>query len=500
MMQKIHLLGAISCIATVLFISACHDSDREKKPTITEQNTKFLYTSTNSSIISEGNKVIGFKIEEDGSLTEFSHFPTGGIGDADDGDFDAQGAMRVIEDKLLVVNAGESTAEIDDSVLAGNGSISVFQIDPESGNLTRIDQRPDIEGVHNMDSFGIRPVTLDSLTIDGTTWVVVGNQTDIEHCLRPAEVNPTLETCKGHTEETIGEYFERVANKQAFRNIYLFKFNNGLLTPVKKLADYDARVSGPAQVAFSHDGSKLAVTTLGIGHISQISNASLQTPGHTYIYDVHANGDNFNINNARWFGNMNISVSVGFSWSSNDDYIYVSNAILAKGYSDYSLMSLEVANTETVFTSDDNSTPSGGAGISITLDSQANDRPAACWTWLMPNDDYLFGVAFRTNRVPSYQVNGALLSRIQEVKRKDINVHDSKDIYVSGNGKTVYVLGGLQTHTVSIFDLDNGFLTEKVGSPLDVKTSINPDTGENRPNTEHFYLGIAGYPNYYTGF
>ncbi|RYV03075.1 hypothetical protein SOPP22_06280 [Shewanella sp. OPT22] len=499
-MQKVRCIGLISCIAATAFIAACHDSDKDKKNVISEKNTKFLYTSTNSSIASEGNKVIGFKIAEDGSLTEFDHFPTGGIGDADDGDFDAQGAMRVIGDKLLVINAGESTPELDDRVIAGNGSISVFQIDDITGDLARIDQRPDVAGVHNMDSFGLRPVTLDSLTVDGTTWVVVGNQTDTEHCITPAEVNPTLETCLGHGTENLGEYFQRVASKQAYRNIYLFKFEGGVLTPVKKLADYDARVSGPAQVSFSHDGTKLAVTTIGIGHISQVSNKNLQSPARTYVYDVTANSDNFSIDNARWFGNQSIAVSVGFSWSSDDEYIYVSNAILAEGFTNYSLMSLDVSNTDTVFTSDDNSTPSGDGGISITLNSQADDRPAACWTWLTPKDEYLFGVAFRTNLVPSYQVEGAMLSRIQEVKRRNIDVHDSKDIYVSGNGKTLYVLGGLQTHTVSIFDLESGFLTEKVGSPLQVKASINPDTNENRPNTEHFYLGIAGYPNYYTGF
>ncbi len=490
--------GLMSCIIVATTMTACHDNDGSKKPSLIETNTQYLYTSTNSSIVSEGNGVIGFKINDDGSLTEFSLFPTGGIGDADDGDFDAQGAMRVIDDKLLVVNAGESTEEIDDRVIEGNGSISVFQIDPQTGNLERIDQRPDVDGIHNMDSFGIRPATLDSVTIDGTTWVVVGNQTDTEHCITPAQINPTLETCLGHGTENLGEYFDRVATKQAFRNIYLFKLSAGVLTPIRKLADYDARVSGPAQVAFSHDGTKLAVTTIGIGHISQVSNANLQTPARTYIYDVTANADEFSLNNSRWFGNQNISVSVGFSWANDDDFIYVSNAILAEGYTNYSLMSLEVGDTDSVFTSDDNSTPSGNGGI--TINPNADDRPAACWTWITPKDDHLFSVAFRTNLVPSYQVDGATLSQIQEVKRNNITVHDSKDIYVSGNGKTVYVLGGLETHTVSIFDLQDGFLTEKLDSPLRVSASINPETNENRPNTEHFYLGIAGYPNYYTGF
>ena len=487
-MQKVRSLGLISSIAIALSISACHDND---------ENTQYLYTSTNSSISSEGNHVIGFKILESGSLQEFGTFPTGGIGDADDGDFDTQGAMRVIDDKLLVVNAGESTVSLDDRVIEGNGSISVFQIDSGTGNIARIDQRPDVEGTHNMDSFGFRPVTIDSVTVNGTTWVVVGNQTDTEHCITPAQVTPTLDNCLGHATETLGEYFSRVASKQAFRNIYLFKFSDGVLTPVKKLDDYNARISGPAQVAFSHGGTKLAVTTTGIGHINQVANVNLQTPGHVYLYDVDAGSDDFSLSNKRWFSNPNISVSVGFSWSKNDDYVYVSNAILTEDYLDHNLMSLEVANTTSVFTSDDNSIPSAGGGI--TINQTDDDRPAACWTWLTPNDEYLFGVAFRTNLVPSYQVDGAVLSKIQEVERNDINVADSKDIYVTGNGKTAYVLG-YETHSITIFDLQDGILTEKSNSPIHVNASIDSSTGENRPPEEHFYLGIAGYPNHYTGF
>ena len=54
--------------------------------------TKYLYTQTNDP---EGNAVVAFQVNGDGKLTEIGSFSTNSVGDADDGDFDSQGAVRV---------------------------------------------------------------------------------------------------------------------------------------------------------------------------------------------------------------------------------------------------------------------------------------------------------------------------------------------------------------------------------------------------------------------
>ena len=498
-MQKVRSFGLIGSIALTILLSACHDDDDDKKPSEVELNTRYIYTSTNSSIESEGNSVIRFTVLENGDLQESGTFPTGDIGDADDGDFDTQGAMRIIGDKLLVVNAGETSG--DTYVTEDNGTISVFQINDANGDLTRIDQNNEIGGTQNIDSYGKRPVSLDATTIDGTTWVVVANQQDTPHCITLTEAN-TLETCLDQYGNPLSDYLR---DEDAFsRNIYLYRFDkqSGVLTPVKRLATYDARVSGPAQVGFSPDKTKLVVTTVGIAHVDYPANEALSEPGHTFLYDVNADSDNFELENARYFANDGIMVSVGFSWSSDSRYVYVSNAVLSDQWvsndltlNNASITALDVTDTANVFNSD----PSQGSLPSGTGAIRSDSRPAACWTWLAKGDNRLYSVAFRTNDVANHRVNGSILQLDEVVPRRNVPDADSKDMYITYDEKTAYVLGGYISHTVSIYDVDSdGLLTEKANSPINVQAS-RPN-GENLAETEHFYIGIAGYPNAYVGF
>ena len=498
-MQKVRSFGLIGSIAVALLLSGCNDDDDNKKSVLTAKDTRFVYTSTNSSLASEGNSVIRFTVLEDGLLSESGVFPTGDIGDADDGDFDTQGAMRIINDKLLVVNAGETAG--DTYVGQDNGTISVFQIDDITGNLTRIDQHADIGGTQNVDSYGKRPVSLDAATIDGTTWVIVANQQDTPHCITLTEAN-TLETCLDQYGNPISDYLADADTDS--RNIYLYKFDNatGVLTPVKRLATYSARVSGPAQVGFSPDKTKLVVTTVGIAHVAYPANAQLSEPGHTFLYDVKADSENFELENSRYFANDGIMVSVGFSWSSDSRYVYVSNAILSEQWvsndlssNNASITALDVTDTANVFNSD----PSQGSLPSGTGAITSDGRPAACWTWLTRDDNRLYSVAFRTNDVANHRVDGSILQLDQVEPRRNAPDADSKDMYISYDQKTAYVLGGYKSHTVSIYDVDSdGLLTEKADSPLAVQAS-RPN-GENLTETEHFYIGIAAYPNSYVGF
>ncbi len=498
-MRKVRSFWLTGSIALTVLLSACNDNDDNKQPSEIAKDTRYIYTSTNSSLESEGNGVIRFRVSDDGDLREAGTFPTGDMGDADDGDFDTQGAMRIIGDKLLVVNAGETSG--DTYVTQDNGTVSVFRIDDATGDLTRIDQHDNIAGIQNVDSYGKRPVSLDAAAIDGTIWVVVANQEDTPHCITPTEAG-TLESCLDQYGNPISDYLRD--ENSGSRNIYLYRFDkqSGVLTPVKRLATFDARVSGPAQVGFSPDKTKLVVTTVGIAHIDYPANEDLSEPGHTFLYDVNADGDNFELENARYFANDGIMVSVGFSWSSDSRYVYVSNAVLSDQWISHdlvtnyaSVIALDVTDSANVFNSDPNqdSQPSGTGAVSY------ESRPAACWTWLTKDDKRLYSVAFRTNDIANYIVDGSTLQVDQLEPRKDAPDADSKDMYVSYDGKTAYILGGYQSHTVSIFDIDSqGRLTEKADSPLEVQAS-RPN-GENLSETEHFYIGIAGYPNAYVGF
>jgi len=81
-------------------------------------NRGYIYTSTNST---SGNAIIALARKGDGSVEEInkSPYPTGDKGDAAEGDFDTQWALRIVGEYLLAVNAGANPV---------NGSISVFKI------------------------------------------------------------------------------------------------------------------------------------------------------------------------------------------------------------------------------------------------------------------------------------------------------------------------------------------------------------------------------------
>ena len=101
----------------------------------------YLYTSLNGEGV---NTVVSFERLEDGSLGAQKSYSTKSAGGANvkaggdaAGDFDAQGAMRIIGNHMLVVNAGGNT-------------ISVFTVDRKTGGLTHS---------KNVASGGARPVS-----------------------------------------------------------------------------------------------------------------------------------------------------------------------------------------------------------------------------------------------------------------------------------------------------------------------------------------------------
>ena len=164
--MKSYLILAVLMFTAYLNFGGCNGSG-------SIATERFLYTSSNDP---DGNSIIVMSIGEDGNLTEIATVPTGGPGDADEGDFDGQYSLHIIPgtNYLLAVNAGDS--EDLPGISDGNGSISVFEIDRLTGLLTRIDQNPSTPHIDNIDSGGVRPVSIGSAVIDGMTRVIVGNQ------------------------------------------------------------------------------------------------------------------------------------------------------------------------------------------------------------------------------------------------------------------------------------------------------------------------------------
>ncbi|MEO6219517.1 MAG: hypothetical protein ABIO81_03750, partial [Ginsengibacter sp.] len=150
-------------LATSLFFSCKKEAAESLQNDIASKNNKdkddngngnnnrgYIYTSTNSST---GNAIIALARKGDGSVVEIgkSPYPTGDNGDAAEGDFDTQWALRIVGEYLLAVNAGGNPV---------NGSISVFKINKANGHLTQVDQNPATPTMDNMDSRGVRAASI----------------------------------------------------------------------------------------------------------------------------------------------------------------------------------------------------------------------------------------------------------------------------------------------------------------------------------------------------
>ena len=332
----------------------------------------YLYTSLNGE---ETNQVISFERYQDGTLGKQKSYSTGSLGGANTaaggdaaGDFDSQGAIQIIDDYLLVVNAGGNT-------------ISIFKVDKANGNLTR---------KANIDSRGARPASITFFKKRAPSdeyWVVVGNQWNNPNVQKGGDGEGPIEMYPNAEFHANGGGHVKVLEE---RNIYLFSFNSttGGLAPENSLDTYNGTNGGPTTVAFNNDGTKLAVATWGIAHFGTAT-PTRQKPSRVYVYDFdNATG---NAANSRYFQEDGVAGSIGFSWDKRTSNLFVSNFNLIPEKRDHSLTVLN-DNGRVVKKIANFGTGDGG------------DIDEACWTILNSNGDKLYVSSFGGNIISVFDV------------------------------------------------------------------------------------------------
>ena len=211
------------------------------------------------------------------------------------------------------------------------------------------------------------------------------------------------------------------------------------------MARYVGTNGGPATVAFNREGTKLGVSTWGIAHFGT-ETPTHQKPSRVYVYDFDkTSGD---IANARHFEEKGISGSIGFSWDKHSPTLFVSNFNLVPEKRDHSL---------TVLRDDGRSVTkvaNFGTGVGGDIDE-------ACWTTLNPAGTKLYLSSFGGNLISEFDVGpGGAVRKVGSGQETSFDRRkagtpdgDTKDMYVTGNGKYMYVLGAYQTFTISNFDV-----------------------------------------------
>ena len=427
-----------------------------------ESASGYIYTSLNGEMT---NQVVSFEIQADGTLGSQKMYSTGSKGGANRaaggdaaGDFDSQGAIQIIGDFLLVANAGGNT-------------ITVFDLDRQSGALSNR---------ANVSSEGTRPVSITFAEKPGLRdeyWVVVGNQWN----------NPNVQ--KGGQDEGPIEMYPNAAfhakgggheQKLADRNIYLFSFDAtiGKLSPERALDSYVGTNGGPATVAFNSDSSKLAVTTWGIAHFGT-ETPTHQKPSRVYVYNFDPQTGA--ASNVRHFEQEGIAGSIGFNWHKNSSTLYVSNFNLIPELRDNSLTVLR----------DDGRKVTKIANFGT---GEGSDIDEACWTLLDPKGQKLYVSSFGGNFISVFDVEsngnvkriGKKSETTFERRRANTPAGDTKDMYMTADGRHLYNLGAYQTFTVSKFDVaNNGTLKFNDDYKVSAATEMGPGA--------YNFLGLAGF-------
>jgi len=424
------------------------DKDKNKDDNGNGNNNRgYIYTSTNSST---GNAIIALARKGDGSVEEIgkSPYPTGDKGDAAEGDFDTQWALRIVGEYLLAVNAGANPV---------NGSISVFKINKANGHLSQVDQNPATHAMDNMDSRGVRAASIAAKMLGSKTWVVVGNQF----------ANPNYQG-------EAGTAFGMVVSTP-LRNLAVFTFDqsSGLLKFESIGATYtDGNHGGPTTVEFNSTGTKIAVSTWGVPHFMVMDpDLSKQRPGRLYIYNFSAG----NLSQTGVYDKTGVSGNIGISWSPNDQYIYMSNFNLHSSVENHSL-----------------TVHNGTTAAQVQNFATAGRNDEGCWTWVSLDRSKLYVASFGENVISVFSILGSnLVAKTLEPnffqKRGNLPIGDAKDLHETSDGY-LYNVGAYQSHTVSTFRTSaSGVLTEVANSPYYVPTSIG------KSKEEHAYLGLTGF-------
>ena len=422
----------------------------------------YLYTTLNGE---ETNQVVSFERHDDGTLGKQVAYSTGSLGGANRaaggdaaGDFDSQGAVQIIGNHLLAVNAGGNT-------------ISVFGLDKKDGTLSR---------KHNVASGGTRPVSIAFYpkTSGGNDyWVVVGNQWNNPNVQKGGAGEGAIEMYPDAAFHADGGGHEMILDD---RNIHLFSFNatTGDLTPEKVLDTYPGTNGGPTTVSFNKDGTKLGVATWGIAHFGTETPTN-QKPSRVYVYDF--DGASGNVGNARFFQEEGISGSIGFNWDKNTDRLFVSNFNLTLEKRDHSLTVL-VDDGQKVSMADHFGTGNGAA-----IDE-------ACWTITSADGSKLYVSSFGGNLISEFNVSASgVVSKVgkgedtaYELRKAGTPAGDNKDMYLSMDGNFMYVLGAYQTFTLSKFNIgETGSLYYSAEYKVEAATKTGPGA--------YNFLGLTGY-------
>jgi hypothetical protein len=375
-------------------------------------------------------------------------------------------------------------------VNAGGNTVSVFELDRATGDLTLRGQP--------VDSAGARPVSLSVQASgqEGVYWVAVGNQLFSPHVQLggpgedPIQFVPDRQTIEGIANGTID-------STDARRNLALFRFDVSAksLTLVRVVEEYGITNGGPTCVQFSPDGTKLAVVTFGVPHLftAQIR-TEYQQPGRTIVYDFDKGTGA--TSNMRYYEEQGVAASIGFDWNPvpGRNLIYLTNGNLAEGKRDHGVMVLEaqasgIAKPQFFATGAGN----GSTHMNGSLPASSSED---CWTAISTKGDILWVSSSAAAIVTTFDIDLAtgMLTAVGPGPNSEFvqrppgtPVADTKDMFPSPDGRFLYLIGSFESFDVVTFDISDTSPVLTLDNEMPVAAATPPGAGNFN------FLGLTGY-------
>lgn len=422
-MRKTHVMGRMS--AAVMSVSlALMAGAPAQAETAAKKVVGYLYTTTNGEDV---NKVVRLARYDDGTLGEEKTYSTWVRGASNhtapaQGDYDAQGQTQIVGDFLLTANPAAH-------------SVSVLRIDKPTGDLTL---------VGSFNSYGDMPVSVTSTPVRGESgkfWVAVGNQWG-----QPTVIYDGAKLQRLPSDDFLHQDLKAPHPSDKDRTIELYQLDNrtGVLVHARTLDHYPRENGGVAQVSFSPDGNKLAVTTWGIPHFfTDDPKLEEMHPSRVYMYDF-SDGQ---VSGRRHFEEAGIAGSVGFEWGPRAELLYVTNFSITNAKGDNGLTVLRDGPKQLTKVAN---FPTGQV--------KPKDIDEACWSALSPKKDMLYVGSYQTNVITPFKLNpktGEVLERMPLITRGTgfAPSGDSKDLVISSDGKHMYWLGSFASYSVNLYEL-----------------------------------------------
>jgi WD40 repeat protein len=318
----------------------------------------------------------------------------------------------------------------------GAHSISILKIDRPSGELTLI---------ANVNSYGQKPVTISSTPVvgqPGAFWVAVGNQWD-----QPTVIYGGSKLERLPSDEFLQGDLTKPHPSDNDRTVELYRLDReGSLKHVRRLDYYPRENGGAAQISFSPDGKKLAVSTWGIPHfLTDDPKLEEMHPSRVYLYDFEDGA----VSRRRHFEEAGISGSVGFEWGPRAEMLYVTNFSIVNAKGDNGLTVLKDERDRITKVAH---YPTGR--------TDPKDIDEACWSSLSPKKDMLYVVSYVTNMITPFKLDpnsGEVIGRMPLITRDKgyAPPSDSKDVTISSDGRHMYWLGSFQSYSINLLDLES---------------------------------------------